>query len=124
MHSELLIVENDRKTRDLVSAFLTYQGYSTTILDENDDIFDTITNKTHRVMIADLPTLLSRAPDILTKAWEISPDIVIIAYDQPDAGRTIPHNERLLLIPKPINLDELESVVMRSEERRVGKECR
>ena len=116
MHSELLIVENDRKTRDLVSAFLTYQGYSTTILDENDDIFDTITNKTHRVMIADLPTLLSRAPDILTKAWEISPDIVIIAYEQPDAGRTIPHNERLLLIPKPINLDELESVVMRARE--------
>lgn len=116
MHSELLIVENDRKTRDLVSAFLTYQGYSTTIADEHDNIFDTITNKPHRIMIADLPTLLARTPEILTKAWETSPDLVVIAYDQPESARTLPHNERLLFIPKPLNLDELESVVMRARE--------
>ncbi|MGB4599015.1 MAG: sigma-54 dependent transcriptional regulator [Trichlorobacter sp.] len=116
MHSELLIVESDRKTRDLVSAFLTYQGYSTTVLSEKDDIFDTISSKPHRVMIADLPTLLARTPDILSKAWETSPDLVVIAYDQPDVGRTLPHNDRLLFIPKPLNLDELESVVMRARE--------
>ncbi len=116
MNSELLIVEDDRKTRDLVSAFLTYQGYSTAILGHHDDIFDTITRTPHRVMIADLATLLTRSHDILDKAWEASPDLVVIAYGQTDSSRPLPHNERLLFIPKPLNLDELESVVMRARE--------
>ncbi len=116
MHSELLIVDNDRKTSDLVSAFLTYQGYSTTVLGERDDIFDTLGKQSRHIMIADLPTLLARVPDILAKAWEAGPDLVIIAYDVPGSARTLPHNERLLFLPKPINLDELESVVMRARE--------
>ena len=116
MHSELLIVDNDRKTRDLVSAFLTYQDYNTAIVGENDDIFDILGNQHRHIMIANLPTLLARSPDILNKAWEISPDLVIIAYGDPQSARTLPHNERLLFIPQPINLDELESVVMRARE--------
>lgn len=116
MQSELLIVENDRKTRDLVSAFLSYQGYSTRILDDQDDIFDTIGNKPHRVIIADLPTLNKRAPAFLSTVWETNPDLVVIGYDQPESYRNQPHNERLLFLPKPINLDELESVVMRARE--------
>lgn len=113
MHSELLIVENDRKTRDLVSAFLTYQGYNTTVVNGHDDIFDTLGSRPNRIVIADLQTLLARSPDLLAKAREAIPDLVVITYDQPKAARSLPHNERLLFIPKPLNLDELESVVMR-----------
>lgn len=116
MQSELLIVEHDRKTRDLVSAFLTYQGYSTAVVSERDDIFDTSSNKQPRIVIADLQTLLARSPDFLHQAWEKNPDLVLIAYDQAESIRNLPHNERLLLIPKPLNLDELESVVMRARE--------
>lgn len=116
MHSELLIVENDRKTRDLVSAFLTYQGYNTTVVNGHDDIFDTLGSRPNRIVIADLQTLLARSPDLLAKAREAIPDLVVITYDQPKAARSLPHNERLLFIPKPLNLDELESVVMRARE--------
>lgn len=121
MHSELIIIDDDGKTRDLVSAFLTYQGYSVSVLGNNEDIFDTICNKPHRIVIANIPTLLERSPEILSKAWELSPDLVIIGYDKPENAKSISHNERLLFIPKPLNLDELESVVMRAREYQAMK---
>ena len=116
MHSELVIIDDDRKTRDLVSAFMTYQGYGTLVPAPSDNIFDIVTATPHRIVIADLPTLLRTAPQLVLTGLSNNPDLVIVAYDEPDAPRSVPHNERLLQIPKPINLDELESVVMRGRE--------
>ena len=121
MHSELIIIDKERKTRDLVSAFLTYQGYDVTVFDEKLDIFDAIATKPHRVIIADLQTLLANSPDLLSRGRETNPDLVIIVYDSAEAARTLPQNEHLLFIPKPLNLDELESVVMRAREYQLLK---
>ncbi len=115
-NSSFCILDSDRKTRDLVSAFLTYKGYETTILDENAVIFDTPPVGTLRIMVADLGSLFSRSSDMLRQIWQNDPELVAIVYGPSDAARTLPHDERLIFLPKPLNLDELESVVMRALE--------
>ncbi len=121
MNSQVFIIDNERKTRDLVSAFLTYQGYNATTLDNKTDIFDTISQSLHCIVIADLPTLKEMSPDLVQNGWNASPDLVIIGYDKAETSKVLPQNERLLFIPKPLNLDELESVVMRAREYQLLK---
>jgi len=115
-NSSFSVLDSDRKTRDLVSAFLTYKGYNTTVLDENVDFFDTLSAGVMRIMVADLGSLFSRSNDMLSQLWLNDPELVVIIYGQSDAARTLPHDERLIFLPKPLNLDELESVVMRALE--------
>jgi DNA-binding NtrC family response regulator len=114
--SSFYVLDGDRKTRDLVSAFLTYKGYETTVIDENDDFFDTAGVVQQRIMVADLVTLASRSSQIFQQIWQSDPALVVIVYGQSDLSRTLPHDERLIFLPKPLNLDELESVVMRALE--------
>jgi len=116
MNSHVIIIDDDKKTRDLVSAFLTYQGYSTVTIDTKTGFFDTISSYRHCIIIADLQTLRDKSPDLLITGWDSNPDMVIITYDNAEAARTLPQHERLLFIPKPLNLDELESIVMRARE--------
>lgn len=115
-NSSFSILDSDRKTRDLVSAFLTYKGYDTTVLDESVDFFDTSSTGITRIMVADLESLFSRSNTMLSQLWQNDPELVVIVYGPSDAARTLPHDERLIFLPKPLNLDELESVVMRALE--------
>jgi DNA-binding NtrC family response regulator len=114
--SSFCVLDSDRKTRDLVSAFLTYKGYETTAIDKNDDFFDTAGVVQQRIMVADLVTLVSRSSQVFQQIWQSDPALVVIVYGQSDLSRTLPHDERLIFLPKPLNLDELESVVMRALE--------
>jgi len=114
--SSFYVFDSDRKTRDLVSAFLTYKGYETTIIDENADFFDTTGVVQQRIMVADLATLVSRSSQVFQQIWQSDPALVVIVYGQSEVARTLPHDERLIFLPKPLNLDELESVVMRALE--------
>lgn len=114
--SSFRVLDGDRKTRDLVSAFLTYKGYETDILDGDADLFDTARTISPRILVADLVSLLAGSGDALQQIWQIDPEQVVIVYAQSDAARTLPHDERLIFLPKPLNLDELESVVMRALE--------
>ena len=121
MTPNMLIVDDDRKTRDLVSAFLTYHGYSTQSIDTNTEFTDVIRNLQHLIIIGDLDTLLSTSVDIFETALAASSDLVIITYGFSNASKQIPQHERLLFIPKPLNLDELESIVMRAREYQLLK---
>lgn len=114
--SSFRVLDGDRKTRDLVSAFLTYKGYETDILDDDADLFDTARTTSPRILVADLVSLFARSDDALQQIWQTDPEQVAIVYAQSDAARTLPHDERLIFLPKPLNLDELESVVMRALE--------
>ncbi|CAH2032022.1 sigma-54 dependent transcriptional regulator [Trichlorobacter ammonificans] len=112
-NSKLFILDDDRKTRDLLLAFLTYQGYDTTIVDNDVGFFDA-PSPPPRTLITDLPTLLARMPNILKTGADN--DLVVIAYDKAESARILPQDERWLFMPKPLNLDELESMVMRAQE--------
>lgn len=114
--SSFYIIDSDRKTRDLVSAFLTYKGYDTTVFDEKVDNFDTQKVSAHRIFIAEIDSLFLRSGEALQQFWQADPELVIIVYGKSGAVKALPHDERLLFLSKPLILDELESVVMRALE--------
>ena len=114
--SLFFVLDADHRTRDFVSAFLTYKGYDTTVFDDDVNIFDMPASAFPRVLIADLASLRARSADALSKLWQADPALVVIVYSNADEARTLPHDEHLIFLPKPLNLDELESVVMRALE--------
>ena len=114
---KILISDSGRKSRDLVSAFLTYHGYEIANCESNSLIFDTIRDQNVAIVIAELSNLHVIAPDFLEKASEINPLIVLIGYGSSEDK--IPHpanSESFFFLPQPLNLDELESLVMRAAE--------
>lgn len=112
----IFIIENDRKTRDLISAFLTYQGYDIAHADESSPIFDTIRGKSINIVIAELDHLNTIVPDFITRARKINPLLVLIGYSSGNVHVPSANEESVFLLPKPLNLDELESLVMRARE--------
>jgi DNA-binding NtrC family response regulator len=114
--SSCSVLDNDRKTRDFVSAFLTYRGYETMPLDGDDSFFDTPAENIQRILIAEQASLATKSADMLPMALAADPRLVVILYGTEDNARPLPHDERLIFLAKPLNLDELESVVMRALE--------
>ncbi len=110
------ILDEDRKTRDLVSAFLTYKGYETVVCDKNTDFFDTIKASSYPILVADHDSLFSRSSLLLQQILDSEREMVLILYAQPEQSKNLPHNPRLIFLAKPLNLDELESIVMRGLE--------
>lgn len=124
IHTSLMICDSDRKTCDLVSAFLTYQGYETVSSLVGSDFFDIIREKQIGIVIADAQQLASISKDpaeALSELLNINPNIVLICYTA-DNDKVMPAiSENLFFLPKPINLDELESLVMRAMEYQTMK---
>jgi DNA-binding NtrC family response regulator len=117
VNGSILIADNDVKTRDLVSAFLTYQGYSIASHEQNTPFFDTIQKQNVDIVIADKAHLHSASPDFLERAAAVNPLLVLIAYGNSGAGdQDSTTCENVFTLSKPLNLDELESLVMRARE--------
>ena len=117
MQSTILIIDDDHKTRDLVSALLTYHGYNTSILKQGVNLAATVSNTRHPVLVADQTSINSLNPDAISLAREANPDLVAIVYGPPESASLMTaHDDRLLYLTKPLNLDELESLVMRAHE--------
>src|SRR6185369_16140004 len=119
MHTDgkILIADSDRKTRDLVSAFLTYQGYDIVHHEDTVSIIDNIQKQRIGIVIAELTYLQAIAPDFLDKARKFVPLLVLISYGGKDEKSPFrPSDEGVFHLPKPLNLDELESLVMRASE--------
>jgi DNA-binding NtrC family response regulator len=113
----ILIADSDVKTRDLVSAFLTYQGYSIAVANEGATFFDTIKKNNVDIVIADLAYLGLIAPDFSERSTQLNSLIVLIGYgESPNAEFKKKCSDSVFSLPKPVNLDELESLVMRARE--------
>lgn len=120
----LMICDNDRKTCDLVSAFLTYQGYDVLPAPSGADFFDTVREKQVGIMIADLQylsTCANNSSDVVADLQHINPALVMIGYSSEHDTVQPAGAENLFFLPKPINLDELESLVMRAMEYQAMK---
>ena len=114
---KILLVDHDRKSRDLVSAFLTYQGYDVIHCENNALIFDTIRDHHVVIVIAELTQLHAIASDFIEQAKQIIPTLVLIGYGSKEDKLPHPaHSESFFFLPQPLNLDELESLVMRAAE--------
>ncbi len=113
----ILIADNDVKTRDLVSAFLTYQGYDIAAAEGNTPFFETIENNNVDIIIADLTYLRLIDPDFKERCALINPLLVLIGYGEIDGAEHVKSDsDTIFTLPKPLNLDELESLVMRARE--------
>lgn len=119
MHANgtIFIADNNLKTRDLVSAFLTYQGYSITHTEISASFFDTLQKNSADIVIADLAYLQSIFPDFRKHAASANPLLVLIGYGERNSKQSPGEvAENIFTLPKPLNLDELESLVMRARE--------
>jgi len=118
----IFIADNDVKTRDLVSAFLTYQGYVITAAEGGAPFFDTLQKNDVDIVIADLAYLNSIAPDFKERSSLLNPLLVLIGYGETNAAELKkPAADTVFTLPKPLNLDELESLVMRAREYQTMK---
>ena len=116
-NGSIFIADKNAKTRDLVSAFLTYQGYNITVADGNSSFSDTIQKKNVDIVIADLAYLQAIAPDFKERFLDRNPLLVLIGYGEgSDSELKNPSSDSIFTLPKPLNLDELESLVMRARE--------
>jgi DNA-binding NtrC family response regulator len=113
----IFIADCDVKSRDLVSAFLTYKGYGITAAEVGASFFDTLQKNNVDIVIADLAYLQSIAPDFEERGSLINPLMVLIGYSEVSSDEhKKTTSDDVFTIPKPINLDELESLVMRARE--------
>ena len=113
----IFIADNDVKTRDLVSAFLTYQGYSIAASGSNSSFFDTIQKNDVDIIVADLTYLQSIAPDFAERISLLNPLLVLIGYGDANVTELKKTcSDAFFTLPKPLNLDELDSLVMRARE--------
>ncbi len=116
-NGSIIIADTDGKTRDLVSAFLTYQGYNIAPAETGVTFFDTIRKHSVNIIVADLHYLHTITPDIVEQALLINPLMVLIGYgDSTPFELKKPLSDNIFTLPKPLNLDELESLVMRARE--------
>lgn len=113
----ILIAENDVKTRDLVSAFLTYQGYNVAVADGNLPFLKTLQNNNADIVIAHMPYLKSIAPDFKECCSHVTPLLVLIGYGDTSADEMHKSSgDVVFTLTTPLNLDELESLVVRARE--------
>ena len=113
----IFIADSDVKTRDLVSAFLTYQGYNITAAEGGAPFFDTLQKNNVDIVIAELAYLQLIAPDFVARSSLLNPLLVLIGYGETgDAEFKKTAGDTIFTLPKPLNLDELESLVMRARE--------
>jgi DNA-binding NtrC family response regulator len=120
--STIFIIDSDHKTCDLVSAFLTYQGYDVVTPLSDVSIIDTVRTKKIGIVVANLHHLQTTSPEFYEQARKINPLLVMIGYGrQNDMKPPTDIDENIFFLPKPLNLDELESLVMRAMEYQTMK---
>ncbi|MDD2899845.1 MAG: sigma-54 dependent transcriptional regulator [Desulfuromonadaceae bacterium] len=118
----IFIADNDVKTRDLVSAFLTYLGYNVAVSDGKTPFFDILRKNNVDILIADLMYLQFIAPDFNDCFSLVNPQLVLIGYGDPGVSEIKKDPDiPLFTLSKPLNLDELESLVMRAREHQSMK---
>lgn len=106
----------DRKTKDLVSAFLTYRGYGTAAVKSVAAFFESFSTNDYKVLIAGLPATKPELPDLLYQQLKADPKLIIIAHGKNDFLRQLPTEQRLIPLSSPLKIDELESSILNVKE--------
>ncbi len=113
----ILIVDNDSKSRDLISAFLTYKGYDTIVPRGNSSVFETVKEENAGIVIAEPGSIGSSPEKFYEELKKTEPLAALLLCSPPDAPLHFkPDNEQTFIIKKPIDLENLESIVNRTLE--------
>ncbi len=117
--ARILIVDDDKKTRDFVAAFLTYKGYQILQAIDGQDALEKIDQETIHMVITDLMMPRVNGLDFIKNLKTTHPEIVTIVYS---AFANFEMTANLLkagaffFLEKPFNLEDLESHVRRGLE--------
>lgn len=106
----------DRKTSDLMSAFLTYKGYNALVSKNWAYFFESTSNGDNRVLITGIPAAKSEPSDLLLMQMKADPRLIVIAHGKAESLRHLLTDQRLIHLPDPLSIDEFESVIMRVRE--------
>lgn len=116
-YPSLFVVEDEHKTRDLVSAFLTYQGYEVHTETADFDVFEGIRSHGVEIVIANEHRLQYLFPDFLDRALALCPHLSLICYRYPGQPSIIPAgHDCQLSLSGALDLKELESLMVRARE--------
>lgn len=116
MNTLFHIVGLDTKTKNLVSAFLTYQGHNVVVSKNIDDFTKDAGSANSRVLLIGLPATKRELPDLLHQQLKADPQLIVIVYGKTEALKRLPAEQRLIYLHNPLGIDELESVIMRVRE--------
>lgn len=117
--ARILIVDDDKKTRDFVAAFLSYKGYQVFQASDGQDALEKLEINEVQMVISDIMMPRINGLEFIKKLKAMRPEIVTIAYS---AFASYEMTANLLkagaffYLEKPFNLEDLETHVKRGLE--------
>ena len=119
--SDILIVDDERDIRELISDILQDEGYSTALAGNSDEAMETINQDPPALMVLDIWLKDSRMDgiDILKTVKRDNPDIPIIiisGYGNIEIAVAAIKQGAYDFIEKPFNIDQLLVVIRRAME--------
>jgi len=117
---KILVVDDEVKTCELLERFLKKKGYNVITSNNGEDALERVRNEKPDIMLVDINMPGMHGLEVLKKAREIKPEIMVIintAYgDLPSAIEAIRLNAFDYVL-KPVNLEELNFRVIRCIEK-------
>ncbi len=117
---KILVVDDERSMRELLSIFLETEGYQVDVADGGKSGLDAIKKEIYDLIITDLKMPKVSGIDILKAAKEISPDtgvIIITAFGTMESAIEAMKLGASDYIQKPFKMDEMRIVVVNALER-------
>lgn len=115
----ILIADDDKKTRDFVSAFLSYRGYRIMQACDGQEALDIIAGEEIHLVITDVMMPRVNGLEFIRRLKSLKPDVITIAYSafaNSEMTAGLLKAGAFFYLEKPFNLEELETHVRRGLE--------
>jgi DNA-binding NtrC family response regulator len=121
VNGRVLITDDDKQTRDLITTFLGYRGYEVLQASDGQDVFDNIDLSEIDLVITDLMMPRVNGLEFIKKLKSIHPEIVTIVYSafgSSEMASNLLKAGAFFYLEKPFDLEELDKLVQRGLEHR------
>jgi DNA-binding NtrC family response regulator len=115
----ILVMDEDKKTLDFMSAFLVFKGYQVVQALNGPDALEKIEQGDLQMVIADTRMPKASGLEFVKKLKSLRPEVIIIAYSPFVSNETTADLLRagaFFFLEKPFNLDRLESLIKQGLE--------
>ena len=121
MSNRILVVDDDRKTRDILSCFLNYKGYQVYQASDSFEALQVVDRNDIDLVITDIMMPKMNGIELIARVKALSPDIVVLvcsAYRTSDMTASLLKSGAFICLDKPFDLEEIASHVKRGLEHR------
>jgi len=119
--ARVLVVDDERSMRDLLSITLRQAGYDVTLADGGENAIDVLKSDNFDLVITDLRMRKLDGLGVLRAAKEISPSTVVLFFTATASTETAVEAMKLGAydyITKPFKLDEMRLTIEKALERK------